>query len=70
MQDDAWLTVAQIATRLQVHSQTVLRWLRSGALPGRNLGGRSGLRVRASDVERFMATNPRPPRPLEPMEQA
>jgi excisionase family DNA binding protein len=54
MADDAWLTTAQVATRLQVHPQTVLRWLRSGALPGRALGGKAGWRVRATDVARFM----------------
>jgi excisionase family DNA binding protein len=55
MANDAWLTTAQVAERLQVHPQTVLRWLRSGALPGRALGGKAGWRVRAADVERFMA---------------
>ena len=36
--------------------QTVRRWLRSGALVGRNFGGRTGYRVAESDLERFLAT--------------
>jgi excisionase family DNA binding protein len=54
MVDDRWLTVAQIAELLGVHEQTVRRWLRSGALPGRNLGGKAGYRVRAQDLDQFM----------------
>jgi excisionase family DNA binding protein len=58
---DEWHTVAQIAAQLQVHERTVRRWLRAGTLPGRNFGGKAGWRVRATDVERFMAEWPQPP---------
>lgn len=54
MSEDRWLTVAQIAELIGVHEQTVRRWLRSGVLPGRNLGGKAGYRVRAQDVDTFM----------------
>jgi excisionase family DNA binding protein len=53
---EEWLTVADIVRKLRVHEQTVRRWLRSGALPGRNLGGKAGWRVRSSDLDRFLGS--------------
>ncbi len=52
---ERWLTVAQIAERLQVHPETVRRWLRDGRLNGRNFGGKGGYRVRERDLEAFMS---------------
>lgn len=52
--DDKWLTVAQVAERLQVHEETVRRWLRQGRLEGHNFSGRTGYRIRASALERFI----------------
>ena len=52
---ERWLTVAEIVEQLQVHEQTVRRWLREGRLPGRNFGGRTGYRVRQRDLEAFLA---------------
>jgi excisionase family DNA binding protein len=49
-----WLTVAQVAERLQVSEVTVRRWLREGALVGKQLGGRAGWRVSVEELERFM----------------
>ena len=54
MSDDKLLTVEQVADRLQVHSETVRRWLRSGELEGMDLGHRVGYRIRESDLERFI----------------
>jgi excisionase family DNA binding protein len=54
MTDDRWLTVAEIVERLRVHEETVRRWLREGRLPGRAFGGRTGYRVRESDLEAFL----------------
>jgi excisionase family DNA binding protein len=51
---ERWLTVAEIAERLQVSEVTVRRWLREGALHGRQLGGRAGWRVSVEELERFM----------------
>jgi excisionase family DNA binding protein len=51
---ERWLTVAEIAERLQVSEVTVRRWLREGALHGRQLGGRAGWRVAEAELERFM----------------
>jgi excisionase family DNA binding protein len=49
--DERWYTVEQIATTLQVHEQTVRRWLRTHALAGRYFGGRTGWRIRQSDLD-------------------
>lgn len=54
MQEDRWITVAQVARELQVHEETVRRWLRQGRLEGHNFSGRTGYRIRASAVEKFM----------------
>ena len=54
MAEERWLTVAEIASRLKVHQQTVRRWLRIGQLPGRALGRKAGWRVRERDLDAFM----------------
>lgn len=56
--DERWLTVAEICERLRVHEETVRRWLREGKLPGRAFGGRTGYRVRESDLEAFLSQEP------------
>lgn len=57
--DERWFTVEQIATTLHIHEQTVRRWLRERALPGRFFGGKTGWRVRESDLNSFLATDRR-----------
>lgn len=54
MADDKWLTVAQIAERLQIDNETVRRWLRSGELPGLLIGRKGGYRVQESDLQAFL----------------
>lgn len=55
MQEQAqWLTVAQIAERMQVSTETVRRWLRAGDLVGMNLGGKGGYRVREEELAAFV----------------
>lgn len=49
------LTVAQVATWLNVHPETVLRWVRSGKLPGSKLGRE--WRFQRADVEAFIERN-------------
>ena len=56
--DERWFTVAEICERLRVHEETVRRWLRSGQLPGRAFGGRTGYRVREADLEVFLLQEP------------
>jgi len=53
MEQDRYLTVEQVAERLQVHEETVRRWIRGGLLRGHLISRRAGYRVRASEVERF-----------------
>ena len=60
MIDERWLTVNQIAERLQVHQETVRRWLREGRLAGRNFGGKSGYRIRERDLEACLTEDPAP----------
>ncbi len=56
MVQEALLTVPEVADRLRTTRETVRRWLRQGRLQGRRLGGtRRGYRIRAGEVERFLA---------------
>lgn len=52
--DEEWFTVAEIASRLKVKEATVREWLKAGRLRGRNFSGRTGWRVRRSDLETFL----------------
>jgi excisionase family DNA binding protein len=47
------------ADYLQVHPETVRRWLREGSLIGVSLGGRTRWRVRREDLETFISSAPR-----------
>jgi len=54
MVDERWFTVADVSDLLKVHEQTVRQWLREGRLRGRSFGGRTGWRVRESDLAAFL----------------
>ena len=54
MVDERWFTVAEIAKLLQVHEETVRQWLREARLKGRNFGGRTGYRVRETELRTFL----------------
>lgn len=54
MVDERWFTTRQVADLLQVSEPTVRRWLKSGRLAGINLSGKSGWRVRESEVNAFI----------------
>jgi excisionase family DNA binding protein len=56
--DEPWYTVEEIAKQLKVHEQTVRRWLRDGALRGRSFGGKTGWRIRESDLRAFLDAEP------------
>jgi excisionase family DNA binding protein len=60
MVDERWFTVEQIADLLQVHPETVRSWLRSGRLKGRAFGGKTGWRVRESELNAFLEREDRP----------
>ena len=61
---DELLTVKQAAERLQVHPESIRRWLRAGLLAGQRIGaGGTGAsyRIWASELERFIQTDRAPP---------
>lgn len=50
-----WLTVREVASELQVHEETVRRWIRAGELLALELGGpRTMYRIRPADLGTFM----------------
>jgi excisionase family DNA binding protein len=56
MAQEDWLTVDEVAHRLGLkRAETVRRWLRAGNLRGTLISDRMGWRVRAADLERFIA---------------
>jgi excisionase family DNA binding protein len=52
--EDEFLTVAEIAERLKMNEQTIRNWIDRGELPAVRLGARR-IRVRAGDLEKFIA---------------
>lgn len=51
--EDPLLTVTQVAQRLQLHPETIRRWIREGRLKAVKLGThRSGFRIRESELAR------------------
>lgn len=59
---ERWLTVQEVAERLDVTQETVRRLLRRGELPGMRISKRSGWRVRPDDVEAFIRSRFHPVR--------
>jgi excisionase family DNA binding protein len=60
MAGDELLTVQEVAQRLKLKNpETVRRWLRQGKLRGALIADSVGWRVRASDLERFIAQRTR-----------
>lgn len=55
-------TSEQVAKILQIHPQTVLKFIREGKLKGSKVG--RGYRVKASDIDKFLeeTSNPQPKR--------
>jgi excisionase family DNA binding protein len=55
MTDEKFLTVAQVAERLEIGQETVRRWIKSGKLHAVNLGGtKLGYRIPESEIERLL----------------
>lgn len=54
MDGQQWLTVQQVAERLQVHPETVREWLRDGRLRGGRISRRAGWRIRPGDLSAFV----------------
>lgn len=51
---EQFLTVDDVATRLQIHPETVRRWLREGRLEGILMGRRGGWRIKPESVESLL----------------
>jgi excisionase family DNA binding protein len=69
---DPWLTVQQVSNELGVHEATVRKWIATKRLPASRPGPRR-LRVRRSDVDRLLGSDPSfgsPPPPPPPTEPA
>jgi excisionase family DNA binding protein len=57
-QPEAWLTVEQVAERLQINPETVRVWIRKGDLPVLDLGSRRmGYRIKQGELDRFIASH-------------
>jgi excisionase family DNA binding protein len=56
MQDDRWLSPSQVAYYLQFSLDTVLRQLRSGALPAGRIGRQ--WRIRPANLEAYLRRGP------------
>jgi excisionase family DNA binding protein len=54
MAQETYLTVDDVARRLQVHADTVRRWIRQKELYAINLGGPAGYRISEAALERFI----------------
>lgn len=53
---DRLLTARQVADRLGVTAETILRWTRRGDLPGFKLPG-GAIRFRSADIDAWLATH-------------
>ena len=51
---DIWMTVEEVAEKLQVHPDSVRRWLRAGELRGYMISRKAGYRIRPDDVDEFV----------------
>ena len=73
IEDDPWLTVAEIADELRVNPATVRLWISKGVLPAMRAGRRK-LLIRRSDLDAMLelmeparaSVDPRPPRETHP----
>src|SRR5947199_7751917 len=52
-QNDAFLTVAEVADMLKLNQQTVRNWIDQGSLPALRMGRR--VRIKRSDFQRVLA---------------
>ena len=57
MRTTHWLTTGEVAARSRTTPQSVLKWIRRGALPARRLPG-GAYRVSESDLDRFLRPVP------------
>jgi len=54
MASKKWITTKDVADRLNIHVETVRRWVRVGALRAVSIGGKGGYRIREKDLNDFL----------------
>ncbi len=64
MSGDVFVTVERASEMLNVHPQTVRRWLRTGQIQGTMLSRQAGYRIRLSEVEHVLTEGLRAGKPL------
>ncbi len=52
---DPWLTVDEAAAQIQVHPETIRRWLRDGKVVGVLISRAGGYRIKQSELDRFLS---------------
>ena len=55
-----WLTVRDVSHLLRVKEDTVRRWIRQQRLTATFFGGRTGYRIRRTDLQKFLRDSARP----------
>ncbi len=61
--DERYLTVAEVSAFLQVHPESVTRWIRRGELAATLLSRRAGYRILQADLDAFLQSKRRTPPP-------
>lgn len=59
-----FVTVEEAAAMIEVHPQTVRRWLRDGQMEGTLISRSAGYRIRREEVERVLTEGLRPGKEL------
>jgi excisionase family DNA binding protein len=54
MASTKWITTSEVASKLNIHIETVRRWIRTGELPAVNIGGKGGYRMKKTDLDKFL----------------
>lgn len=53
--ESEYLTARQAAKRVNVHPNTLKRWVKTGKLPAARIGNRGDVRVKTADLESLMS---------------
>ena len=64
-----WLTTKDVADQLNIHIETVRRWIRIGALRAVSIGGKGGYRIREKDLNDFLRSRASTKRKLPSTDQ-
>ena len=59
MASTKWITTKDVAERLNIHVETVRRWVRVGDLRAVSIGGKGGYRIKEKDLDDFLQSRVR-----------